>query len=115
MKKVIKPLWGWYKVLSKNRTKRHKVKYLYIEPNKSLSNQRHFKRSEHWFILEGQLNIDLVTPQGIEMSVDLDTGDSLDIPVGTWHKPNNRTDKHCLVLEIQTGEECIEEDIERKV
>ena len=58
--KIIKPLWGWYKVISKKRTKGHKVKYLYIEPNKSLSNQKHSKRSEHWFILEGSLHLDLV-------------------------------------------------------
>ena len=68
MEKVIKPKWGWYKVLSKKRTKDHKVKYLHIEPNKSLSNQRHFKRSEHWFVLEGELYLDLVL-NDIAMSV----------------------------------------------
>ena len=115
MRKIIKPLWGWYKVLSKPRTKNHKVKYLHIKANKSLSNQRHLKRSEHWFILEGELNIDIVTTEGVGMSVHLETGDSFDIPVGTWHRPYNMNNSHCLVLEIQTGEECIEKDIERKV
>ena len=51
----------------------------------------------------------------IAMSVTLEKGDSLDIPVGSWHHPQNRTDEPCLILEIQHGEECIEEDIERKV
>jgi len=112
--KIIKPLWGWYKVISKKRTKGHKVKYLYIESNKSLSNQKHFKRSEHWFVLEGSLHLDLVVNE-VEMSVDMEKGDSIDIPVGSWHHPQNRTDKPCLILEIQHGEECEEEDIERKV
>jgi mannose-6-phosphate isomerase len=113
MEKIIKPKWGWYQVLSKKRKKNHKVKYLYIEPNKSLSNQRHFKRSEHWFVLEGELYLDLVI-NDIAMSVTLEKGDALDIPVGSWHHPKNLTDKPCLILEIQHGEECIEEDIERK-
>lgn len=114
MKKTIKPKWGWYQVLSQKRKKNHKVKYLYIEPNKSLSNQRHFKRSEHWFVLEGELHINLVINE-IEMAVDLKKGESLDIPLQCWHHAQNLTNKPCLILEIQHGEECIEEDIERKV
>jgi len=49
------------------------------------------------------------------MAVDMEKGDSIDIPVGSWHHPQNRTDKPCLIVEIQHGEECEEEDIERKV
>ena len=94
MEKVIKPKWGWYKVLSKKRTKDHKVKYLYIEPNKSLSNQRHFKRSEHWFVLEGNLRLDLII-NNVAMTVDMEKGDSIDIPVESWHHPQSLTDKPC--------------------
>ncbi len=103
MGKIIKPLWGWYEVLSEQPG--HKIKYLHIEPGKCLSMQRHFKRSEHWFILEGELMVDGKT---------LKKNDYIDIPVEKWHRPYNISNRPCLVLEIQFGEECIEEDIERK-
>ena len=32
----------------------------------------------------------------------------------TWHRAFNDTDKPVHVLEVQYGEECIEEDIERR-
>jgi hypothetical protein len=35
----------------------YKIKTLHIKPGKSLSDQRHFKRNEHWFILEGELSL----------------------------------------------------------
>ena len=76
MSKVIKPKWGWYQVLSKKRKKNHKVKYLYIELNKSLSKPKHFKRSAYWFVLEGELYLDLVI-NDIAMSVTLEKGDCL--------------------------------------
>ena len=37
--------------------KDYKIKTLHIEPGKSLSDQRHFKRNEHWFVLEGELSL----------------------------------------------------------
>ena len=38
----------------------------------------------------------------------------MDIPVDTWHWPQNNSDQVCIVLEIQTGKECVEDDIERR-
>ena len=103
MGKITETRWGSYNVLFERSG--CKIKTLHINPGKSLSDQRHFKRSEHWFILEGELLV------GGKI---LQKNDHLDIPVETWHHPYNISDKPCLVLEIQFGEECIEEDIERK-
>ena len=47
--------WGWYRVLDEKPG--YKVKELVINPNSSLSMQRHFKRSEHWYVLKGTCNI----------------------------------------------------------
>lgn len=103
MEKVIKPLWGWYNVLSEGKD--YKIKTLHIEPGKSLSDQRHFKRNEHWFILEGTLSI----------NGDLyHKNDYINIPVEKWHKPANISDRMCVICEIQYGDECIEDDIERR-
>ena len=48
--KVNKP-WGWYKVLTKGKS--YTTKELYINPGQRFSLQKHFKREEHWHILEG--------------------------------------------------------------
>ena len=50
--------WGWYRVLDEKPG--YKVKELVINPNSSLSMQRHFKRSEHWYVLKGTCNICLL-------------------------------------------------------
>ena len=43
--------WGNYTVLADEPTL--KVKRIVVWPDKRLSYQRHARRSEHWFIVEG--------------------------------------------------------------
>ena len=99
----VKKPWGSYKVLVSGTD--YKVKTLFIKPGKSLSDQKHFKRNEHWFILEGELSLNDKIYK---------TNDIIDIPVEHWHKASNISNEPCLVCEIQYGGECIEEDIERR-
>ena len=103
--------WGWYRVLDDQTG--YKVKELVIEPGKSLSNQRHFKRSEHWYVLKGEcvLNTDCNGLQQTTTIKELTSG--FQIEQGTWHKASNNTTDLCHILEVQYGEQCIEEDIER--
>ncbi len=103
--------WGHYKVFDEKDG--IKVKELVIYPGNSLSDQRHFKRSEHWYILEGGCVIHL-EKEGIKSEVTLGLHDSLVIEQGTWHKAINNSKINCSVLEVQYGENCIEEDIERR-
>jgi mannose-6-phosphate isomerase-like protein (cupin superfamily) len=35
------------------------------------------------------------------------------VPLGEWHQITNPFDETCHLIEIQYGEECIEDDIER--
>tara|TARA_B110000014_G_scaffold263872_1_gene262190 strand:+ start:2233 stop:3003 length:771 start_codon:yes stop_codon:yes gene_type:complete len=103
--------WGHYKVFDEREGV--KVKELVIEPGSTLSDQRHFKRSEHWYVLEGVCKIAL--QKGDKKSeVQLNQHDSLVIEKGTWHRGFNDTDYICSILEVQYGEDCIEEDIERR-
>jgi mannose-6-phosphate isomerase-like protein (cupin superfamily) len=37
------------------------------------------------------------------------------IPLGEWHQLTNPYDEPCRIVEIQYGDACIEEDIERKL
>ena len=99
--------WGHYRVL--HEAPGMKVKELTVNPGKSLSMQRHFKRSEYWVVEEGICNV-----AGEEGIVSLATHETIDIPVNSWHQLINPSDKPCRIVEIQYGEDCQEEDIERK-
>jgi cytidyltransferase-like protein len=99
--------WGYYRIL--HDVAGCKVKELTVEPGKSLSMQQHFKRSEFWHVAEGECYIEsqLSTQKLTQFS-------QVQIPVKHWHKLSNPFDKPCRIVEIQYGEECTEDDIERK-
>jgi mannose-6-phosphate isomerase len=98
--------WGTYTVLAGDE--RHKVKRIVVWPGKRLSYQRHARRSEHWFIVQGT---GLVTLDGIQSEVG--AGQSIDIPVGSDHRIENRTDSDVVFVEVQHGEYFGEDDIVR--
>ena len=45
--------------------------------------------------------------------IKLEKYDHYFVPVGSWHQIINPFKETCHLIEIQYGEECIEEDIER--
>jgi len=104
--------WGRYTVL--DRKDGWQVKELAFDPNKSLSDQRHFKRSEHWCIVDGEIRIDLEWPDGTKEMCLLSNGESVDIPTGVWHKAINVGTTTAKVIEVWMGKELTENDIERR-
>jgi len=111
-KPITKRAWGEYKVLDRNGE--WQVKELTFYQGKSLSDQRHFKRSEHWHVVDGVINMFLQDKQGNKTSTLLVPGDSIDIPVGWWHKAVNIDNKDAKVIEVWLGKELTEDDIERR-
>ena len=105
-------LWGTYKDLDQNG--HWKVKELSIDINKSLSDQKHYIRSEHWHIVDGELRMDLEFVDGYSTSKVYRTGDSIDIPKHTWHHATNVGDRPVKVIEVWMGDRLSEEDIERR-
>jgi len=105
--------WGYYRILHEvNGTK---VKELTIEPGQKISMQRHFKRHELWHITEGECYLESQMNSGYVLPLKkLTQFSQVQIPIGDWHRLSNTSDKPCRIVEIQYGEECIEEDIERK-
>ena len=91
----------------------YKVKELVIEPGKSLSMQRHFMRSEHWYILKGKCDI-ATDYKGSKITISKHINETYVIGQGVWHQCQNNYDEYCHILEVQHGEQCIEEDIERQ-
>ena len=105
--------WGYYRVLHEYGP-HVKVKELTVDPGKKLSMQRHEQRAEHWFVSEGEASV-----YGLDVSTDITLTrykkhKSLHIPRRQWHMLANETDKPLKVVEIQYGENCVEEDIERR-
>jgi len=99
--------WGYWRVLDDKGTV--KVKELVINPGCSLSNQKHMFRSEHWYVLRGEVQLDLDQARQI-----LTQHDNHVINKETWHKASNIGSEPAHVLEVQYGERCVEEDIIRK-
>ncbi len=98
--------WGRYEILSESQS--HKVKTIWVNPGKRLSYQRHEKRAEHWFIVQGQAKITL-NGDSFEMTV----GDSIDVEIGDLHRIENIGSNDVIFIEVQTGTYFGEDDIER--
>ena len=104
--------WGRYSVLDKGDG--WQVKQLAFDAGKALSDQRHFKRSEHWHVVEGDVQMTLEYPNGNIVTNLYMSGDSIDIPALTWHKAVNTGTTTAKVIEVWMGYELTEEDIERR-
>jgi len=98
--------WGYYTVLADEVD--HKVKRIVVYPGKRFSLQRHKRRSEHWYLLEGEV---IVTLDGREIT--LHKGQMVDIPCGAAHRLQNVCTTEAAFIEVQTGEYFGEDDIER--
>lgn len=91
-----------------------KVKELIINPHKGMSFQKHSKRSEIWLVSKGScVVIYSKKDPNNRRDIKLNKFDHYFVPVGEWHQITNPFDKPCHIIEIQYGEACIEEDIER--
>lgn len=107
--------WGYYRIL--HTVGRHvKLKELTVEPKMCLSMQRHAKRAEFWFVAEGSASV-----YTLDMaSTDYDLKNFLTVHEHTfinpneWHMLCNESDVPLKLIEIQFGDDCVEDDIERK-
>jgi cytidyltransferase-like protein len=105
--------WGYYRVL--HEVPGMKVKELTVNPGKSLSMQRHNHRAEYWIVSEGQAAVNRATPLDYQLPPALlDKHDQLHVAVQEWHQLTNPYEHPLKIVEIQYGEHCVEEDIERK-
>ena len=106
-------VWGKFYNLYKD--KNIKLKELIVYPKKGMSFQRHFKRSEIWFISKGNCSVKFSKkdPDNYK-NIELQEEDIFHVVKGSWHQIiNNSEMNNCHIIEIQYGEETREEDIER--
>jgi cytidyltransferase-like protein len=106
--------WGYYQVLHE-QGKEVKLKELTVDPNKKLSMQRHQDRSELWFVSEGQANVYTMHNGNVVLRGMYYKTATISISKNEWHQLVNPTDLPLKIIEIQFGDNCVEEDIERKI
>lgn len=105
--------WGYYRVL--HEVPGMKVKELTVEPGKSLSMQRHHQRAEYWIVSEGSAVVNSQLSSGyVVPPKTLAQHEEYRVPVAEWHQLTNPFDQPVKIVEIQYGNECREEDIERQ-
>lgn len=105
-------IWGeFYNLFEEDQVK---VKELIVHPGKGMSFQKHFLRSEIWMVSRGSciVNYSEENPNN-KKNVQLNKFDHYLVPLGQWHQITNPFDEPCHLIEIQYGEACVEEDIER--
>lgn len=103
---AISKVWGEYTVLYDKYDA--KVKELVVKPNTSTSLQKHFKRMEIWFLVKGELYVEI---EG-DFSNIIKPGDSVYIQKGLMHRFTNIGEVDAVFIEIQYGA-CFEDDIQR--
>jgi len=108
--------WGEWEVLHSLGTT--KVKKLTVNSRCELSFQRHFYRNELWYVHHGSgivyINFSDDPKDGPNEEWKLNVGTNILIPVKTWHQLINLGKESLVIIEIQYGEKCAEEDIERR-
>lgn len=105
-KRFCKRPWGWWLVLADH--KHFKVKLFRVKKGRSISLQKHSMRGEVWMLLSGYGKARLHwSPRYFRINA----GDYFRVSRGYWHQYTAY--KSTLVLEVQYGEKCIEEDIVR--
>jgi len=99
--------WGKWKVIHAGEG--FIVKEITVNGGGILSLQRHQHRAEHWIIVSGRGVITLD-----EDKINAIRDDAFYIPVGAWHRIENDGKEPLVFIEVQTGDNLDENDIERK-
>ena len=107
--------WGYYRVLHEVGSQT-KLKELTVNPKTCLSMQRHDQRAEFWFVAEGTATVYTVDPHSTDrdLMASPTRHQSTWIKLNQWHQLCNETDEPLKLIEIQYGNDCVEEDIERR-
>ena len=108
-------VWGsFYNLFTDVGETNVKVKELVILPKKGLSFQRHNYRSEIWFVSKGACTVNYSEGDAEDAeAINFQLKEVLFIKKHAWHQIINPHEDPCHIIEIQYGEQTIEEDIER--
>ena len=103
--KVYRP-WGSFEVLLTKKD--YQVKRLMVNPQQKISLQKHLYRSENWIIVQGYAGI-----TRNKKFFKLKKNESISIPKKTIHRIENIGKEPLIIIEVQSGEKLLENDIIR--
>jgi len=103
--RVYRP-WGYYQGVDTGA--RYQVKRIVVNPNATLSLQKHFRRSEHWVVVRGVAEVTI----GSETRT-IHENESIYIPIGSVHRLANPGTMPLELIEVQVGDYLGEDDIVR--
>jgi len=98
--------WGHYTLLE--RSHNHAIKNIIVLPDKKLSLQLHYHRSEHWVVVKGMACVQVNGKQFF-----VRPGESTFIKAGEKHRLSNPSKIPLELIEVQIGELIDEDDIVR--
>jgi mannose-6-phosphate isomerase-like protein (cupin superfamily) len=98
--------WGTFTVLDEGDG--FKVKRIEVLPGKRLSYQKHAQRAEHWVVVNGTAKVTLD-----DREIIVETGQAVDIAVGSAHRVENPGRELLVFIEVQRGNYLGEDDIVR--
>ena len=107
--------WGYYRVLHEVGPNT-KLKELTVMPKTCLRMQRHDSRAEFWFVAEGDATVYTLDQASTDQEIkcQMTVHENTFIAVNEWHQLCNETNQPLKLIEIQYGERCVEEDIQRR-
>jgi len=103
--RVLRP-WGEYLIITEEPG--YLIKIITVNPNKRISLQRHFHRSEHWVVVSGIAEVTCG-----ETNAFLNENESTFIPKTMLHRLKNPGKTPLEIIEVQQGNYLKEDDIER--
>ena len=98
--------WGFYENLYQDNG--YKVKRLVVSKGKKISLQYHYKRAEYWTIVNGRGTVILGND-----SLPVYPGKTVYVPTQCHHRVIANKGEDITIIEVQLGDECVEEDIVR--
>jgi mannose-6-phosphate isomerase len=104
--KVYERPWGTYQTIAQENN--YQAKMIMVHPAGRLSLQKHFKRAEHWVVVEG-----IATVTVDESVKEYNVNEHIYIPTESVHRLENFTDSPVKIIEVQIGNYLGEDDIVR--
>lgn len=103
----------WGKSLTYYDGPNSKVKRLVLDLDQSISMQYHNQRSELWFVESGDCAVfSMENGKEVQRRM-LHKFETYIVPSGEWHRLQNIGDEKLVIIEIQYGDRCSEDDIVR--
>lgn len=98
--------WGYFEPLV--RGDKHQVNHVRIKPSATIGLRRHRHRHQHWVVVSGAAEITIDGEKHL-----LFENQSTYVPAGCPHQIHNVGRIPLEIIEIQTGENLLEDDVER--